>query len=70
MAKAMKVQARVRTIMRKHGLNPANAGKVKRAAVQSIALYEAELWWDNQVRREQDLQKLVNQSARCTMGMF
>jgi hypothetical protein len=56
MARAKKAQARVRTITGKHGLNPANAGKVLVAAVQSIAQYGAELWWDNQIGREQDLQ--------------
>jgi hypothetical protein len=70
MAKAKKVRARVRIITGKHGLNPANAGKVQVVAVQSITLYGAEMWWDNQVGREQDLHKQVNQSARRTTGMF
>jgi hypothetical protein len=70
MTKARKAQGRVKSITRKYRLNPANARKFQTAAVQSIALYGSELWWDNQTGREQDLQKLVKESARHTTGMF
>jgi hypothetical protein len=70
MMKARMAQGRVRNITGRYGLNPVNARKVQTATVQLIALYGSELWWDSQSGREQDLQKLVNKSARCTMGMF
>jgi hypothetical protein len=70
MAKAKMAQFRVKTITGRYGLNPANARKVHIAAVQSIALYGAELWWNNQTGRQQDLQRLMSESARRTMGMF
>jgi hypothetical protein len=70
MTKAKKAQHRVRTITGRYGLNPANTRKVQAAAVQSVALYGAELWSDNQVGRVQHLQKLVNESARHATGMF
>jgi hypothetical protein len=70
MTKARKVQGRIMRISGKYGLNPVNARIIQTAAVQSIALYGPELWWDIQTGREKDLQNLVNESARCTTGMF
>ena len=52
------------------GLKPDSARKVQIAAVQSVALYGAELLWDGQVGREQEIQKLVNEEARRITGMF
>jgi hypothetical protein len=70
MIKARRAQHRVRTITGKYGLNPANARKVQMAAVQSVALYGSEIWWDNKVGKEQDLQRLINEWARRTTGML
>jgi ribonuclease HI len=70
MAKAKKVQGRVRSVTGKLGLKPENARKVQIAAVQSVALYGSELWWDGQIGRQHDIQKLVNESARRSTGMF
>jgi hypothetical protein len=70
MAKARSVQGSVKSITWKYKLNPANARKVQTAAVQSVAQYRSDLSKNNLIGREQHLQKLINKSARCTMGMF
>jgi hypothetical protein len=42
------------------------------AAVQAVALYGAELWWDETKNhsRTTDLQKLVNQQSRSITGLL
>jgi hypothetical protein len=69
-AKAKMAQFRVKTITARYGLNPANARKVHTAAVQSLALYRAELRWNNHVGREHDRHRLIYVSARCMTEMF
>jgi hypothetical protein len=47
---------------------PANVRKIQVAAVQAVALYGAELWWDGQQDRRENLQLLVNRQARAITG--
>jgi hypothetical protein len=70
MTKAKKAQGRVKGITGRLGLRPENAKKVQIAAVQSVVLYGSELWWDGQIGREHELQKLINESARRVTGLF
>jgi hypothetical protein len=68
LGKARKAEARVRTLVGKLGLTPADVRKIQVAAVQAVALYGAELWWDRQKEPEEDIQKLVNRQARAITG--
>jgi hypothetical protein len=70
MAKARKAQGRVRSITGKLGLKLENARMVQITAGQSVALYGTELWWDGQVGRQYEIQKLVNELGRRITGMF
>jgi hypothetical protein len=68
LSKARKAEARVRSLTGKLGLTPANARRIQIAAVQAVALYGTELWWDGQQERKEDIQKLVNRQARAITG--
>jgi hypothetical protein len=70
MAKVQKAQGRVKGITGRLGFRPENANKVQIAAVQSVALYGSELWWDGQIGCKQELQRLINELARRVTGMF
>ena len=70
MTRAKKAQGRVKGITGRLGLKPENAKKVQLAVVQSVALYRLELWWDDQVGRKYELQKLINELARRVTRMF
>jgi ribonuclease HI len=72
MSKAYRADARVRSLRGKFGLSPENVRKIQVAAVQAVALYGAELWWDETKNhsRTTDLQKLVNRQSRSITGML
>jgi hypothetical protein len=46
MSKAYRAEARVRSLRGQFGLSPENVRKIQVAAIQAVALYGAELWWD------------------------
>ena len=46
--RAKTVEAQIRGLTKIYGLPPALVQRIQIAAVQSVALYEAELWWKNQ----------------------
>jgi hypothetical protein len=48
-------QERVKGISGRLGLTPENAKMVHIAAVQSVALYGSELWWNRQIGRKHEL---------------
>jgi hypothetical protein len=58
----------VRSLVGKFGLTSANVRRIQVAAVQAVALYGAELWWDGQKERREDIQLLVNRQARAITG--
>jgi ribonuclease HI len=68
LAKAKQAEARVRSLVGKFGLTPANVRRVQVAAVQAVALYGAELWWDGQKGRRDDIHLMVNRQARAITG--
>jgi hypothetical protein len=72
MSKAYRAEARVRSRGGNFGLSPENVRKIQVAAVQAVALYGAELWWDETKNhsRTTDLQKLVNRQSRSITGML
>jgi hypothetical protein len=56
------------------GLSPDNCRKVMVACVQSVAMFGSELWWKGDqahgtIGRAADLQILVKQGARVTLGI-
>jgi hypothetical protein len=72
MPKAYHAEARVRSLLGKFGLSPEIVRKIQFAAVQAVALYRAELWWDETktIGRTTDLQKLVNRQSCSITGVL
>jgi ribonuclease HI len=68
--KAKKAEARVRALCRQKGLPPGLIRRIQKAAVQAVALYGAELWWQGQKDRLGGIQLLINQQARTITGAF
>jgi ribonuclease HI len=66
--KAKNAEARLRSISSTYGLAPGLVRRIQIAAVQSVALYGAELWWKGQKTWAQDIQKMVNRQARAITG--
>jgi len=69
-AKARRAQSRVRSLMTKKGLSPEGCQRIQIAAVQAVALYEAELWWKGQKNRAQEVQQILNEQGRRVTGCF
>jgi hypothetical protein len=59
-------------LSRRRKMNRASKEGIQVAAVQAVALYGAELWWDETKNhsRTTDLQKLVNRQSRSITGML
>lgn len=70
MEKARAAEVNIKGLSKIHGLPPALVQRFQIAAVQSIALYGAELWWKGQKCHQNDLQKLINRQARSITGML
>ncbi|KAL1978972.1 hypothetical protein VTN96DRAFT_7858 [Rasamsonia emersonii] len=68
--KARMAEARVQSLCRQQGLPPGLVRKIQVAAVQAVALYGVELWWQGQKDRLAGIQQLVNRQARAITGMF
>ena len=68
--KAKAAEAQIKGLSKTFGLCPGLVRRIQVAAVQSVALYGAELWWKNQKNYEKDLQKLINRQARSITGMY
>jgi hypothetical protein len=68
--KAKTAERQVRALCRRHGLPPGLVRRIQKAAVQLVALYGAELWWQGQKDRLGNLQRLINQQARAIIGAF
>ncbi|ODM18007.1 hypothetical protein SI65_06795 [Aspergillus cristatus] len=70
MRKARAAENRVQRLCQSHGLAPGLARQVQVAAVQSVALYGAELWWQGQKDQLVGIQLMINRQARATTGML
>lgn len=70
MKKAKAAEFRIKGLSKTHGLRTALVRRIQIAAVQSVALYGAELWWKDQKHYQNDMQKLINRQARAITGMF
>jgi len=69
-AKARRAQNRVRSLMTKKGLSPEGCQRIQIAAVQPVALYGAELWWNGQKNRAQEVQQILNEQGKRVTGCF
>ena len=58
--RAKTAEARIRGLSKTYGLLPALVREIQIAAVQSVVLYGAELWWKNQKNHQNEIQKLIN----------
>ncbi|KAJ5453717.1 uncharacterized protein N7458_004673 [Penicillium daleae] len=68
--KARNAESRVRSLCRIQGLAPGLVHRIQVAAVQSVALYGAELWWRGQKDRLTGMQRMMNRQARAITGML
>lgn len=68
--KARMTEARVQALCQQQGLAPGLVRKIQVTAVQAVALYGAELWWQGQKDRLGGIQRLINQQARAITRMF
>jgi Reverse transcriptase (RNA-dependent DNA polymerase)/Endonuclease-reverse transcriptase len=68
--KAQKAENRLKAISGTFGLASGLVRRVQIAAVQSIALYGAELWWKGQKDAINKFQKLINKQSRAITGAF
>ena len=68
--KAKIAESRIKGSSKTYGLPPALVRRIQVAAVQSVALYGAEIWWKNQKTHQSEVQKLINRQARTITGMY
>ncbi len=70
MGKAKIAESRIKGLSKTYGLPPALVRRIQVAAVQSIALFGAEIPWKNQKTYQNEIQKLINRQARSITGMY
>ena len=58
--KARNAEARIHSLCQGQGLAPGLVRRIQVAAVQSVALYGAELWWEGQKDRRHKTQLMIN----------
>ena len=68
--RAKTAEVRIRGLSKTYRLPPALVRRIRIAAVQSVVLYGAELWWKNQKTHQNEIQKLFNRQARSITGMY
>jgi hypothetical protein len=68
--KTRRAEAQVQALCRGQGLSPGLVQRIQVAAVQVVALYGAELWWQGQKDRLSGIQRMVNRQARAITGML
>ncbi|KAL2012391.1 hypothetical protein VTN00DRAFT_5109 [Thermoascus crustaceus] len=68
--KARSAEGRLKTLCHRQGLPPGLVRRIQVAAVQAVALYGAELWWQGQKDRLAGVQQMINRQARAITGMF
>jgi hypothetical protein len=70
-----KAMGRLRRLTGQMGLAPVNCRKVMTACIQSVAMFGSELWFmgdrvEGTIRREQELQVVVNKQVRAVTSCF
>ena len=66
--KAKAAENRLKSISGTHRLSPGLFCRVQIAVVQSIVLYGAEIWWQGQKTRAENLQQLINKQVRSIIN--
>ena len=70
MKKAKAVEFMIKQLSKTHGLCLGLVRRVQIAAIQSVNLYGAKLWWKDQKNYENKIQKLINRQARSIIRMY
>ncbi len=70
MTKAKSVEIQIKHLSATYGLAPGLVRRIQIAAIQSVALYGAEIWWKRQKNHEHKVQQLINHQARAIAGMY
>lgn len=70
MTKAKSAEIQIKHLSATYGLASGLVRRIQIAAVQSIALYGAELWWKKQKNHEYKVQQLINRQTRAITGMY
>ena len=70
MRKARAAENRVQRLCQSHGLATGLGRQVQTATVQSVALYEAELWWQGHKDWLAGTQLMINRQARAITSML
>jgi hypothetical protein len=68
--KARRAEAQVQALCRGQGLSSGLVQRIQVAAVQAVALYRAELWWQGQKDQLRGIKLMVNRQARVTTSML
>ena len=68
--KAKSAEIQIKHLSGTYGLALGLVQRIQIAAVQSIALYGAELWWKGQNNHEYKVQQLINRQARAITEMY
>ena len=68
--KGQSTEKRIRALCKAQGLPPGLVWRIQKATAQAVALYGAELWWQGQKDRLEDVQALINSQARAVTGML
>ena len=68
--RAKTAEVQIRGLTKTYGLPPAFVRRIQIAAVQSVTLYGAELWWKNQKTHQNKIQKLINRQARSITRIY
>ncbi len=63
-------EAKIKELSEIYELFQAPLGRIQVAAVQSVTLYGAEIWWRNQKNYQNEIQKLINQQACSITGIY
>lgn len=68
--RAQAAEARIRCLTRAQRLPPGLVRKIQIAAVQAIAFFGSEIWWQGQKIHQRDIQKLLNKQGRAITCMY
>lgn len=64
------IESRKKELYRTYGLLPALIQRIQVAAIQSMALYVAYIWWKNQKTDQNRLQKLIHKQTCLMTGIY
>jgi hypothetical protein len=68
MSKAYQTENQIKQLHNKFGMTTENVRKRMIVTVQASALFGSEIWWRGQKNGEEDIQKMLNRTARAITG--